>query len=414
MPQTQPRQSTLYEPTGDQVRSYADAFRRLGDRIRDSKLRTEQLDSLRSEMCEVYPAEAGRLFCVCLRANALIGFVGYVRGTPSLQDTAREEWSRAYQRHRISELFHLWERTDDALEEDLPTKRKEANAVCAILWYVVIRSRLVKEARARFRPDLHELYHSWVDGIAADRLEGAAGPERSFSTQAADFLGEFTYYPAGKSGEEMFPVLRAHADVRAEACRLLADLLEREADWIDEDRTQVNLLEGRKRVESADELLGGLRHVSRALAGVASEAERKARAQPYAERVRAEVARLAGNNLGLPKVPGQASDPEDDIRAMFDWLRHAKEISLGSGDRDSEVAPPKTPTQSAAPSEGEWSAPMAKAEMARRITGKANARSREVEALLRRFGLERVAGLKWRVRLDTMDPATRRKIEMLS
>jgi hypothetical protein len=59
----------------------------------------------------------------------------------------------------------------------------------------------------------------------------------------------------------------------------------------------------------------------------------------------------------------------------------------------------------------EWSAPMSKTEMARRITGDHKARPRKVETLLQRWGLQRVNGNSWRIRLDKLDAATREKIE---
>ncbi len=61
--------------------------------------------------------------------------------------------------------------------------------------------------------------------------------------------------------------------------------------------------------------------------------------------------------------------------------------------------------------EGEWSAPMTKAEMARRITGNRKARAREVEAILVSYGIKNLSGNKWSVRLDGMDSNTRKKIE---
>ncbi len=59
----------------------------------------------------------------------------------------------------------------------------------------------------------------------------------------------------------------------------------------------------------------------------------------------------------------------------------------------------------------EWSAPMSKREMARRITGKPSARAREVQTVLEQFGIKRIGYKKWIVRLDQMDANTRKKIE---
>lgn len=64
-----------------------------------------------------------------------------------------------------------------------------------------------------------------------------------------------------------------------------------------------------------------------------------------------------------------------------------------------------------APVEGEWSAPMTRTEMARRITGDHHARPRKIEGLLKRCGLRHVGGRMFQVRIDTMDSATRKKVE---
>jgi hypothetical protein len=61
--------------------------------------------------------------------------------------------------------------------------------------------------------------------------------------------------------------------------------------------------------------------------------------------------------------------------------------------------------------EREWSGPMSRSDMARRITGDPSARPRKVQALLERYGLEHIKGRQYRVRLDQMDASTRRKLE---
>ena len=58
----------------------------------------------------------------------------------------------------------------------------------------------------------------------------------------------------------------------------------------------------------------------------------------------------------------------------------------------------------------EWSAPMSKTEIARRITGDQRARPRNLNDLWSRLDLDPI-GSKYRVRLDTVDPNTRRKLE---
>jgi len=61
--------------------------------------------------------------------------------------------------------------------------------------------------------------------------------------------------------------------------------------------------------------------------------------------------------------------------------------------------------------DGEWSAPMTRTEIARRITGRANARPRKVQALLNRYGLQHVAGRMYQVRLDKMESNIRKIVE---
>ncbi len=57
------------------------------------------------------------------------------------------------------------------------------------------------------------------------------------------------------------------------------------------------------------------------------------------------------------------------------------------------------------------SAPMSKTEMARRITGRTNARLRDVESILEQHDLKHIEGNKWSVRLDGMDAGTRKRLE---
>ena len=56
-------------------------------------------------------------------------------------------------------------------------------------------------------------------------------------------------------------------------------------------------------------------------------------------------------------------------------------------------------------------APMSKAEMARRLTGRPQARGRDVESFLKEHDLQYAEGRKWTVRLDTMDQHSREKLE---
>lgn len=61
--------------------------------------------------------------------------------------------------------------------------------------------------------------------------------------------------------------------------------------------------------------------------------------------------------------------------------------------------------------EEEWSSPMTRTEMARRLTGNSKARHREVKHFLQQFGLRHVNGKKYQIRLDKMDAYTRQNIE---
>ena len=71
----------------------------------------------------------------------------------------------------------------------------------------------------------------------------------------------------------------------------------------------------------------------------------------------------------------------------------------------------KHPQNADAKTNEHWSSPMSKREMARRITGRTNARARDVEPLLEKFGVKPVSDKKWIVRLDEMDANTRQKLE---
>lgn len=59
----------------------------------------------------------------------------------------------------------------------------------------------------------------------------------------------------------------------------------------------------------------------------------------------------------------------------------------------------------------EWSEPMSKAELARRIYDGRKNRGRDVNPLLKKYGFEKITKVLIRVRLDQMDAATRRKVE---
>lgn len=80
------------------------------------------------------------------------------------------------------------------------------------------------------------------------------------------------------------------------------------------------------------------------------------------------------------------------------------------GAKNDKHARPQKHQPSPADPRVEWSVQMSKTELARRLTGEHNARPRKIEALLQRYGAEQVTDRQWRVRLDTMDTATRKRI----
>jgi hypothetical protein len=61
--------------------------------------------------------------------------------------------------------------------------------------------------------------------------------------------------------------------------------------------------------------------------------------------------------------------------------------------------------------EGDWSVPMSKAQFGSRILGKPKARARDIDLLFEAYDKVRVSEKKWMFRLDTLRPATRRKLE---
>ena len=104
------------------------------------------------------------------------------------------------------------------------------------------------------------------------------------------------------------------------------------------------------------------------------------------------------NTLLISPQPGKYLGPafdvlEADLRGL-------------SGSAKTTVACPDDPT-----GDGEWSAPLSQAEIARRITGKSDVRSREIAPLFNKWHIEPVSARKVRIRLDTMNESDRAKIE---
>ncbi len=68
--------------------------------------------------------------------------------------------------------------------------------------------------------------------------------------------------------------------------------------------------------------------------------------------------------------------------------------------------------QDATDAEPEWSVPMTKTELTKRFVGRDGVRPRKVEGFLKKeYGLEHIKCYQWRVRLDKMDPAIRKRFE---
>jgi hypothetical protein len=72
----------------------------------------------------------------------------------------------------------------------------------------------------------------------------------------------------------------------------------------------------------------------------------------------------------------------------------------------------ESPGIDATDAEPEWSVPMTKKELTKRLVRGDGVRPRKVEGILKKiYGLEHIEGYQWRVRLDKMDPATRKRFE---
>ncbi len=72
----------------------------------------------------------------------------------------------------------------------------------------------------------------------------------------------------------------------------------------------------------------------------------------------------------------------------------------------------ESPGIDATDAEPEWSVPMTKTELTKRLVRGDGVRPRKVEGILmEKYGLEHIKGYQWRVRLDRMDPATRKRFE---
>ena len=321
MSTTEPEGPHPHEPSAKEVRGYSKAFRRLGERIREGKCLKDNLECLRAEMCEVYPAEAGQLVFICLQATALTDFLGYVldvyewqyhpkiesvpgKGTFEYVDGHRDV--EAFHLRHIVELFRLEQSTREAPPWDLPSEEKEAElrALRSIIWFRTIRGWLGISRPARFRPDLEEIFHGWPLAVDAHRLMGEAGSEAGVSRHAAEWMSKYNYYPCAQEGTVMLRVLLAHADIQAAACELMADILQHEAGVLEEIAKQKTATEEDKTPEATS---------STADQDSASGEEKRAEstAEPLAIRTE-QVMRILGDH----GVAGIAN-----TRKARDWCR---------------------------------------------------------------------------------------------
>lgn len=72
----------------------------------------------------------------------------------------------------------------------------------------------------------------------------------------------------------------------------------------------------------------------------------------------------------------------------------------------------ESPGIDATDAEPEWSVPMTKKELTKRLVGNDKVRPRKFEGILKeKYELEHIGGYQYRVRLDKMDPATRKRFE---
>lgn len=112
------------------------------------------------------------------------------------------------------------ERGEDASEKTLV---KNNGLIC--MWFAAIRWWLLK-ADGRLRSDTCQVFHPWVDKITAREMLG--------KTELSDLARKMSPLPHTpeidkKDPAQAFFLLQAHADIQADACVLLAELLDREA-----------------------------------------------------------------------------------------------------------------------------------------------------------------------------------------
>jgi len=97
------------------------------------------------------------------------------------------------------------------------------------------------------------------------------------------------------------------------------------------------------------------------------------------------------------------------IRPFLQDDKAAHQATAAEGSRES-------PGIDATDAEPEWSVPMTKTELTKRLVRGGvrgdGVRPRKFENILKEeYGLERIKGYQWHVRLDKMDPATRKRFE---
>ena len=208
-----------YKPTAAEIRKYAEHFQRLAGRIEEAKRAGAAPQNLWRELCRTYPAEAGRLFCVCLCDDCFPDWHGFLHGVRELQwrgHVRLPDVGAIIDSHmdRVVPLVKLVIATNDS---EVPNCSAECAALYSIIWFSVVRGWLALRQPARFRIDLFDAFHPWVHNVQHEMLLGT-GEWADVSTQAAGML-EWRTRPDGAPDPL---ILQAHADIQAEACRAIA------------------------------------------------------------------------------------------------------------------------------------------------------------------------------------------------
>ena len=270
---------------------------------------------------------------------------------------ARIEAADAMTDEEAEQMHERW-RKRAAYQAANPQKHASdrGDHIYLLTWLAAIRWDLAPEHPERLRSDLQQVFHPWVDTFKIP-------PGKTVT---------HTPLPAGEIGNDhVVHILRAHAEIQADACDLLAEVLESEE----------RILAGQ--AEAADT-------AAPAVATGTTENETMVTAKPRSDAVAEEPAEdqtEAGNatpteatSIAVQSEPNLPTTPEDE---------------------DTKRDPPG----------GEWVGPMSRAEIAKRISGDSNARWRKVASLFKAGYVQGVSPHLIRVRVDHLDGPTREKLK---